>query len=115
MNVPPFFQPNFPFAPSRSPFFYGWLIVIFTTLGTLASLPGQTMGIGVFTDYLISNTNLSRMQISISYMIGTILSSLLNSSISRFLVCNLARYHPGFANCCTRTKLFYNLKNFFQY
>ncbi len=85
MNFLTLFQSNFPFAPSRSPFFYGWLIVIFTTLGTLASLPGQTMGIGVFTDYLISNTNLNRMQISISYMIGTIISSLLIPISGRYV------------------------------
>jgi len=85
MNFFPFFQPNFPFAPSRIPFFYGWLIVIITTLGTLASLPGQTMGVGVFTDYLISNTNLNRMQISFSYMIGTIFSSLLIPISGRYV------------------------------
>ena len=85
MNFSSFYQSNFPFAPSKIPFFYGWLIVIFTTLGTLASIPGQTMGIGVFTDYLIINTNLNRMQISISYMIGTIFSSLLIPISGRYV------------------------------
>ena len=83
-----FFEPNFPFTPSKVPFFYGWIILIFTTLGTVASIPGQTMGVGVFTDYLINNTSLNRMQISLSYMIGTILSSLLilisGSYVDRF-------------------------------
>ena len=83
-----FFESNFPFAPSRVPFFYGWVILIFTTLGTVASIPGQTMGVGVFTDYLIHNTSLDRMEISVSYMIGTILSSILilisGSLVDRF-------------------------------
>ena len=79
------FQSNFPFAPSRIPFFYGWLIVIFTTLGTVASIPGQTMGVGVFTDYLINNTSLNRMQVSLSYMIGTILSSILIPISGRYV------------------------------
>lgn len=79
------FQPNIPFAPSRIPFFYGWLILVFTTLGTVASIPGQTMGVGIFTDYLINNTSLSRMQISVSYMIGTILSSLFIPISGRFI------------------------------
>ena len=76
MKISIFSNANFPFVPSRFPFFYGWWILIFTTLGVMASIPGQTMGVGVYTDFLIQSTNLTRLQISISYMIGTILSSL---------------------------------------
>ena len=42
----------------------------------LASIPGQTMGVGVFSEYLISGTGLSRIELSLAYMMGTILSSL---------------------------------------
>ena len=72
-----FFKPNYPFAPCKVPFFYGWLIVIFTTVGTVASIPGQTMGVGVFSEYLISKTGLNRIELSLTYMLGTILSSLI--------------------------------------
>ncbi|HCE06906.1 MAG TPA: hypothetical protein DEQ62_11315, partial [Verrucomicrobiales bacterium] len=42
-----------PFAPSACPFFYGWVIVFAATIGTIASIPGQTMGFTVFTDVLM--------------------------------------------------------------
>ena len=68
---------NFPFSPGKSPFFYGWVIVAISIIGTIASIPGQTMGVGVFTDYLIKALHLSRVKISTAYMIGTICSSFL--------------------------------------
>ena len=43
---------EFPFAPAGSPIFYGWVIVIVATIGKIASIPGQTIGVGVFTDSL---------------------------------------------------------------
>ena len=48
-----------------------------STFGLLASIPGQTMGVGVFSEYLISKTGLNRIQLSFAYMMGTILSSLI--------------------------------------
>jgi MFS family permease len=68
---------NFPFKPGRIPFFYGWVILIASTIGVLASAPGQTMGVSTFTDYLIKHIHISRNQISSAYMIGTIGSSFL--------------------------------------
>ena len=66
-----------PFDPRRSPFYYGWVIVIAGTIGAIASVPGQTAGVSVFTDDLISTTGLTRLQIAISYLIGTGTSGLL--------------------------------------
>ncbi len=68
---------NFPIRPEKIPFFYGWIILFAATIGVLASAPGQTMGIATFTDYLLENIHISRNQLSIAYMIGTIASSLL--------------------------------------
>jgi MFS transporter, OFA family, oxalate/formate antiporter len=68
---------NFPFKPEKIPFFYGWIILIASTVGVLASAPGQTMGVSTFTDYLIEHIHISRNQISSAYMIGTIGSSFL--------------------------------------
>jgi len=68
---------NVPFAPKRWPFFYGWTIVGISTLSILGSIPGQTAGIGVFTDYLIETLGVTRGQLSIAYMIGTITSGLI--------------------------------------
>lgn len=66
---------RFPFDVTKVPFFYGWVILIVSTIGVLASAPGQTMGVSTFTDYLLDNIGISRDQISMAYMIGTIASS----------------------------------------
>ena len=84
MKISTVFQTNFPFVPSRFPIFYGWVIVVFTTLGMMSSIPGQTMGVGVYTDFLIQSSHLTRMQISMAYMTGTILSSLLLPLAGRY-------------------------------
>ncbi len=68
---------NVPFSPRALPFFYGWVILAGATLGTLASIPGQTIGVGVFTDKLIGVLNLSRTELSLAYMFGTVASSFL--------------------------------------
>ncbi len=41
------------------------------------SIPGQTMGVSVFTDHLIRDLDLSRVQLSFAYFIGTIMSGFL--------------------------------------
>ncbi len=69
-------NPNFPFAPSKSPFFYGWIAMIAGTIGVLCSIPGQTMGVSVFTNYLIDSLQLSRDALSSAYLLGTVASSL---------------------------------------
>ncbi len=66
-----------PFDPRRAPFYYGWVIVVVGTIGAIASVPGQTAGVSVFTDDLISTTGLTRLQVAIAYLIGTGTSGLL--------------------------------------
>ena len=70
-------EPNFPFAPEKLPFFYGWAIVAAATVGVVLSIPGQTMGISVFTDHLIAATGLTRLELTYTYLGGTLASSLL--------------------------------------
>ena len=41
------------------------------TIGMIASVPGQTAGVSVFTDDLTAGTGLSRLELSIAYLIGT--------------------------------------------
>ncbi|MGA9279022.1 MFS transporter [Ilumatobacter sp.] len=62
---------TFPFDPRRVPFYYGWVIVVAGTIGAIASVPGQTAGVSVFTDDLIGTTGLTRLQLAIAYLIGT--------------------------------------------
>jgi len=68
---------NIPFPPKKYPFFYGWVIVVVSTLSIICSIPGQTAGIGLFTDDLIKTLGISRNQLSIAYMAGTIISGLI--------------------------------------
>ena len=69
-------DPDFPFSPKKIPFFYGWLIVAAGTLAVVFSIPGQTMGFSVFTDVLIKELGLTRVQLSTAYCIGTVISGL---------------------------------------
>lgn len=71
-----FWHPAFPFRPDRTPFFYGWVIVATGTLAVVFSIPGQTMGFSVFTDVLIRELGLSRIELSAAYCLGTVLSGL---------------------------------------
>ncbi|WP_420451362.1 MFS transporter [Ilumatobacter sp.] len=59
------------------PFYYGWVVVVAGTIGAIASVPGQTAGVSVFTDDLIATTGLSRLQLAIAYLVGTGTSGLL--------------------------------------
>ncbi len=70
-------RPDFPFRPAGLPFFYGWVILGVSTLGIVMSMPGQTMGVSVFTDHLIDATGLSRLELSNAYLLGTVASGLL--------------------------------------
>ena len=62
---------------SSLPFYYGWVILVVGAIGVLASIPGQTMGVSVFTDHYIRELSLTRVGVSGSYMIGTLASSLI--------------------------------------
>lgn len=68
---------RFPPSPEHYPFFYGWVVVAAGTLGVLSSIPGQTMGVSVFTPRLMEALSLSSTQLSIAYAIGTVGSGLL--------------------------------------
>ncbi len=73
-------QTTFPIAfmnPKKWPFFYGWWIILMGTFGVLMSIPGQTIGVSTFTDSLIEVLAISRDQLSMAYMFGTIMSSLM--------------------------------------
>lgn len=63
--------------PDRWPFFYGWVILVVGALGILASIPGQTFGVSAFTESLLTALDLTRDQISVAYMLGTIGSALI--------------------------------------
>ncbi len=79
MHLPP----HVPFRPSSKPFFYGWIILAVGTVGVLMSAPGQTVGVSAFTDFLIRDLAISRINLSLAYLIGTLTSSFILSHAGR--------------------------------
>ncbi len=77
-------SPTWPFDPKRTPFYYGWVVWLFSTLGFLFSIPGQTMGMAVFTDPFIEVLGLSRTELSMAYLFGTVASSLFLTRAGRW-------------------------------
>lgn len=65
-----------PFDPAGAPFYYGWVILAVGTIGMLASFPGQTAGVSVFTEHLSDATGLSRLELATAYLLGTTSSGL---------------------------------------
>jgi MFS family permease len=66
-----------PFSPAGFPFFYGWVILLAGTIGILMSIPGQTMGVSVFTENLLADLEVNRSSLSLAYLVGTLGSGLL--------------------------------------
>jgi MFS family permease len=56
---------------TKTPFFYGWIIMAVGTLGMIMTSPGQTYTESIFIEYLIEDLNLSRSMISSLYSFGT--------------------------------------------
>ena len=57
---------------SRTPFFYGWVILIVASFAGFMSGPGQTYGVSVFVDPMIEDLNLSRTLIASLYAAGSL-------------------------------------------
>lgn len=76
-------SPRWPFDVANAPFYYGWVILALSTVGFLLSIPGQTMGMGVFTESFVNAFGLSRVELSIAYLIGTATSAMLLTRAGR--------------------------------
>lgn len=70
-------RPDFPFRPAALPFYYGWVVLVVSTIGLVMSAPGQTIGVSVFTESLLAVTGLSRVDFSNAYLMGTLGSGLM--------------------------------------
>ena len=75
---------DWPFPIERSPVFYGWVIWLVSSIGFVMSIPGQTMGMAVFTDHFIEAFGLSRTELSLAYLFGTLGSSFFLTRAGRF-------------------------------
>ncbi len=59
--------------PATSPHgFYGWRMVALSALLVAMTAPGQTVGVSVFVDPMIAELGLTRSQVSLAYLIGTL-------------------------------------------
>jgi len=102
-----FWSPNFPFRPASSRVFYGWFIVVAATIGMIFTIPGQTMGFSVFTDILIDELGLSRLQLSTAYLVGTVLAGFSLPVLGRLFDKIGARRMAVYAATATGLILFY--------
>jgi MFS family permease len=69
---------------AKFPFFYGYVILFSGTIGILISVSGQTVGISVFTDFIIRDLKITRENLSLAYLIGTLSSSFVLTYAGRF-------------------------------
>lgn len=79
---------EFPAPPSKYPFYYGWIILIVGTIGVLMSVPGQTVGVSVFTKPLMDLLRINEVQITFAYFLGT--------GISGFLITRIGKAYDKF-------------------
>jgi MFS family permease len=59
-------------AAAKSDHFYGWHIVAYAAITLAATAPGQTAAVSAFIDPMIRDLGVSRAQISVAYLIGTL-------------------------------------------
>jgi MFS family permease len=74
-----------PEALQRSGIYYGWIVMVAGTIGVVMSVPGQTMGVSVYKNHLLQGLSISRTQLSLAYMLGTLASALLLPMMGRLL------------------------------
>lgn len=70
---------------SRTPFFYGWVILIASSLTSFISSPGQTFLISVFIDPIISELGWSRTLVSSLYTAGSLTAGVAVIFVGRLL------------------------------
>jgi sugar phosphate permease len=57
---------------ARTPFYYGWIILVIAALASFASAPGQTYTFSVFQDSFIEGLGVSSTTISALYLLGSL-------------------------------------------
>jgi len=70
---------------SRTPFFYGWVILAVSALAIFISSPGQTFSISVFIDPIISELGWSRTLVSSLYTAGSLTAGVAVILVGRLL------------------------------
>jgi MFS family permease len=53
----------------------GWFVLLLATIAAVCTGPGQTIGVSVFIDYFVDDLSLSRSEVSVAYLVGTLLAA----------------------------------------
>jgi predicted MFS family arabinose efflux permease len=69
----------------RSPLPYAWVVLATAVVTTMATVPGQTVGVSVFLDPILAELELSRSTVSALYMLGTLVGSFALPFVGRFI------------------------------
>ena len=65
------------------PLFYGWFVVAAATVAFFCSASGQSYGFAVFIDAILTDTGMTRTQLSALYALGTGVSALSTMLVGR--------------------------------
>jgi MFS family permease len=65
--------------------FIGWRIAVLATITGAMTGPGQTIGVSVFIDPMIAELNLTRSQVSLAYLIGTLVGAAALLPVGRWI------------------------------
>jgi len=79
LNKPPLLQPS-----AERPF-YGWQMMIWSTVAISLTAPGQTVGVSAFRAHFIEDLSLSDTSVSSAYAIGTITGALFLPAVGRWV------------------------------
>lgn len=63
----------------------GWVVLVFATIASTLTGPGQTLGVSVFIDSFVDDLSLSRPQVSGAYLVGTLLGASLLPRVGRLI------------------------------
>lgn len=78
-------SPQRSWVVEHAPFYYGWVILLAGTFGIMMTTPGQTVGVSVFLDKIITDLGLPRATVSLLYTIGTLIGSFSLPFVGRFI------------------------------
>jgi MFS family permease len=69
--------------PIKTPFFYGWIILLVAGLSVYISGPGQTYNVSVYIDSYINEFGWSRTTVSSMYSLGTFAAGMLMGIVGK--------------------------------
>jgi MFS transporter, OFA family, oxalate/formate antiporter len=79
----------------RSPVPYAWVVLATAIVTTLATVPGQTVGVSVFLDPILTDLEVSRSTVSALYTVGTLIGSFALPFVGRFIDARGPRLSAG--------------------